>query len=327
MNDPTSGGPSGPSQPSEQPDSPSGVPQCYRHSGRETYIKCQRCERPICPDCMREAAVGFQCPDCVSRGAKETRSGQNAYGGKRSADPRLTTFVLIGLNALVWLVITATGGRNSELAQRIMLSPQGRCLAEDGAGWFPGIDNAAVCATVSDTTWSPSVADGAWWQILTSGFAHIEIIHILLNMVGLYFVGPVIEQAIGRARFLGVYFASLLAGSAAVLWLADPQSSTLGASGALWGLIGAMLLLAWRVGGDVRQLLILLAVNTVFTFSFPGISWQGHFGGLLGGLLAVAILVFAPQGPQRSRWQLIGFVVLAAVLAATLFVRVLVLTG
>ncbi|WP_110240642.1 rhomboid family intramembrane serine protease [Nocardioides gilvus] len=276
---------------------------------------------------MRDASVGFQCPDCVARGAKETRSGQNAYGGKRSADPRLTTFVLIGLNALVWLAITLTGGRSSALAEKLMLSPAGRCVADDGAGWFPGVDTAALCATVPDAVWASSVADGAWWQVLTSGFTHLEIIHIALNMIGLWFVGPVIEQAIGRIRFLGVYFLSLFAGSASVLWLADPQSSTLGASGALWGLIGAMLLLAWRVGGNVRQLLILLAVNAVFTFTFPGISWQGHFGGLAGGLLAVAVVIYAPKGPHRSRWQVVGFVGLGVLIAVALAVRTLILVG
>lgn len=327
MNDSASDDPRGPSRPSEPSGSPSGVPQCYRHSGRETYIKCQRCDRPICPDCMRDASVGFQCPDCVARGAKETRSGQNAYGGKRSADPRLTTFFLIGINALVWLAITATGGRSSWLAEKLMLSPAGRCLSGDGSGWYPQVDESTVCATVPDAVWMSNVADGAWWQMVTSGFAHIEIWHLALNLVGLWIVGPVIEQAVGRIRFVGVYFVSLFAGSAAVLWLADPQSSTLGASGALWGLIGAMLLLAWRVGGNVRQLLILLGINVVFTFSFPGISWQGHFGGLLGGLLAVAVVVFAPKGPQRARWQALGFVALGVVLVVALAVRTLLLTS
>src|SRR5690606_7893726 len=219
------------------------------------------------------------------------------------------------------------GGRASSLAEKVMLSPAGRCLADGGVQWYRGVDTASLCSTLDGATRSSSVTDGARWQMLTSGFTHVEVLHIAVNMIGLWFVGPVIEQAIGRIRFLGVYFVSLFVGSASVLWLADPLSSTLGASGALWGLFGAMLLLAWRVGGNVRQLLILLAVNAVFTFTFPGISWQGHFGGLVGGLLAVAVVIYAPKGPQRGRVQVAGFVVLSVLTVVALAVRTMLLAA
>src|SRR5690606_13491111 len=124
-----------------------GGPECYRHPGRETWIRCQRCDRPICPDCMRDANVGFQCPECVSRGAKETRSGRATYGGARSGDPRITSMVLIGLNALVWLAIQATGGSSSWLISKLALMPVGKCMVEDGGGaFYPMVSSAAGCA-------------------------------------------------------------------------------------------------------------------------------------------------------------------------------------
>ena len=119
-------------QPSEGP-AATGVPTCYRHPGRETWIRCQRCDRPICPDCMRDAAVGFQCPDCVKEAAKGSRQNRALYGGERSADPRLTSYVLIAINALVWLAITATGGSGSRLTALLALSPRGRCELTDGS--------------------------------------------------------------------------------------------------------------------------------------------------------------------------------------------------
>ena len=148
----------------------------------------------------------------------------------------------------------------------------------------------------------PGVADGAYWQLLTSAFTHVEVWHIGFNMLALWVLGPQLELAIGRSRFLALYLLSALAGSALVYWLADPAGSTLGASGAVFGLMGALLVLAVKVRGDVRGILTWVGINAVITFLFPNISWQGHLGGFLGGVLIAALLVYAPR-QRRTAWQ------------------------
>ena len=297
---------------------PPGVPTCYRHPDRETYVRCQRCEKPICPDCMRDAAVGFQCPDCIKEGARTTRQGQAAYGGRRSADPRLTSIVLVALNGLVWVAILATGWTKSTLTDRVALLPTGTCGSQDDPGsFYPGFDSDGRCAQIPDGQWFPGVADGAYWQLVTSMFTHVEIWHIAFNMLVLYFLGPQIEGVLGRARFLALYLVSGLAGSVCVYWLAGEDTSTLGASGAVFGLLGALLVIAYKVRGNVQSILTWLGINAVFTFLFPGISWQGHLGGFLGGVVVTAIIVYAPKDRRRVL-QVAGItLVVAALLAAT----------
>jgi hypothetical protein len=152
---------------------PEAPPTCYRHPDRETWIRCQRCERPICPDCMRSASVGFHCPSCVKEGTRSVRQARTPYGGELVADPRITTFVLIGLNALVWLMIVATGGRTSAVVDKLALLPDSALSRQP--------DGAVVLVQ--------GVAQGAWWQIVTSIFTHVEPLHIGFNMLALYFLG------------------------------------------------------------------------------------------------------------------------------------------
>ena len=156
--------------------------------------------------------------------------------------------------------------------------------------------------TAQGQTWVPGVADGAYWQLLTSAFTHIEVWHIGFNMLALWVLGPQLEMAVGRVRFLALYLLSALAGSTLVYWLADPAGSTIGASGAVFGLMGALLVLAVKVRGDVRGILTWVGINAVITFLFPNISWQGHLGGFLGGALIAAMLVYAPR-KRRTAWQ------------------------
>jgi membrane associated rhomboid family serine protease len=268
---------------------------------------------------MRDSAVGFQCPECVKEGARATRSGRTAYGGLRPGNAGITSMVLIGLNALVWLAITASGGAGSKLVQWLSLIPVGRCeSAASPSSYYPSVTSEAVCRTVpgGDGRWYPGVADGAYWQLVTSMFTHVEIWHIGFNMLALWILGPQLELAIGRLRFLALYLLSGLAGSALVYWAGPQNQSTLGASGAIFGLMGALLVLAFRVRGNVQQILIWIAINAVFTFSVRNISWQGHVGGFVGGLVIAGILVYAPRR-NRSTAQLVGLaVVLVAVLAA-----------
>lgn len=300
-------------------DSAPPAPQCYRHAGRETHISCQRCSRPICPDCMRDAAVGFQCPDCVKSGARETRSGRTAFGGARVANPGLTSGILIALNAAVWLLITVTGGAASPWVYRLSLIPVGRC--GEGGGYYPGATEQS-CATAPLATWFPGVADGAYWQLVTTMFTHEWPLHIAFNMLALWALGPQLEQALGRLRFLAVYLLSGLGGSLLVFWFSPSTVPTLGASGAIFGLMGALLVMALKVRGDVQQLLVWIGVNVAITVLGRGfISWQAHLGGFVGGVLLMALLAFAPKGPGRDRWQFAGLAAYVVVLVALLAVR------
>ena len=297
-----------------------GVPTCYRHPDRETWIRCQRCDKPICPDCMRDAAVGFHCPDCVKAANKGSRQNKAMYGGERSTDPRLTSYVLIGLNALVWLAITATGGGSSRLASLFSLSPTGRCELTDGSGrYYPDVMSQATCSTLPITEWHAGVADGAWWQLVSSMFTHVDVWHIGLNMMALYILGPALERIMGRTRFLVVYLVGGLAGSVMVLWLSDPGGSTLGASGAIYALLGGLLVTFRKARLDTSWLMQNLALGVVITVvGWRYISWQGHLGGLIGGLVAAAIIAYAPRS-SRSVVQWSGLAILMGVL--------LVLTG
>ena len=294
---------------------PDGVPTCYRHPAREAYIRCQRCEKSICPDCMRDAAVGFQCPDCIKEASKGSRQNRALYGGQRSADPRLTSYVLIGLNLLVWAAILATGARASRLTDLLALRPGGRCDLNDG--YVYDVPEAAC----RGGTFLPGVGDGAWWQVVTSAFTHVELWHIAGNLLAIYILGPALEGVIGRTRFVAVYLAGALGGSVAVLWLANPLSSTVGASGAIFGLLGALLVTATKARVDrqwIVQNLMLGVLITVIGWRF--ISWQGHLGGLLGGAAAAAIIAFAPR-TRRSLVQWVGLALLAVVLLALALLR------
>lgn len=278
-----------------------GGPTCYRHPGRETWIRCQRCDRPICPDCMRDAAVGFQCPSCISEGARSTRSGRTAYGGLRPGNASITSMVIIGINAAVWLAILVTGGSTSRLIDVLSLRPQGLCAVGPR-----GYDiSQAACAANPGSQWLPGVNDGAYWQLVTSMFAHVAVLHIAFNMLALWFLGPQLELAVGRLRFIALYLLSGLSGSVFVYWLTPEFTSTLGASGAVFGLMGALLVLALKVGGQVQQLLMWIGLNAVFTLFGPHISWQGHLGGFLGGIVIAAVLVWSPR-PRRALWQSLG---------------------
>ena len=308
MTQPTSGDPA------------AGVPTCYRHAGRATWIRCQRCERPICPDCMRDAAVGFQCPSCIAEGARTTRSIQAPYGGSRSGNPALTSMVLIAINVVVWLAIQVTGRSSSVLVDRLGLRANGACAPGDG---FLYDINRAACDAVGGQL-LVGVADGAWWQVVTCQFTHVQLWHIAGNMLALYVLGPQLEAVFGRVRFLAIYLLSGLAGSVTVLWLSPEIGLTVGASGAIYGLFGALFVVAHKVGGDLRSLFALLAINVFITFAVPNISWQGHLGGLAGGALIAALLVYAPR-ERRALVQWAGMAVLTVSLLALATVRTLAL--
>lgn len=267
------------------------MPTCYRHPGRETYISCQRCARPICPDCMRDASVGFQCPSCVAEGAKTTRSGRTAYGGLRPSNASTTSGVLIGINVAVWLAILVSGGNSSRLLEWLVLRPSAICGLVNGSSLSPH----GMC-TAEGGLYYPGVADGAPWQLLTSLVTHVELLHIGFNMLALWVLGPQLEIAVGRARFLALYLLSGLAGSVLVYFASPQYQATLGASGAIFGLLGALLVVVIKVRGDVRSVLLWIGVNAAFTvFGGASISWQGHLGGFLGGVVIGVAIAYAPR--------------------------------
>ncbi|RNL75521.1 rhomboid family intramembrane serine protease [Nocardioides marmorisolisilvae] len=248
---------------------------------------------------MNSAAVGFQCPSCVKEGAKSVRTARLPYGGIRVGNPTLITSILLGVNIVIWLAIQAAGGGNSVLASKLALVPN----------WGLRSPGVGETAEVVD-----GVAHGAWWQLITADFTHIEVWHIALNMMALYLFGPALEQILGRLRFLTLYLVSGLTGSAAVMLFSNAHGGTVGASGALFGVLGAMAVVAYKTGGDYQGLLSLLAINLLITFTVPSISWQGHLGGLVGGTLVGIAMVYAP----KARRTLVQFTVAGAVLALSI---------
>ncbi|MEU6418462.1 rhomboid family intramembrane serine protease [Streptomyces spiralis] len=268
------------------------VPTCYRHPDRETGVRCTRCERPICPECMVDASVGFQCPDCV-RAASGTGHAPQASrprtiaGGSVAADPRLITKLLIGINLAAFLVQLSLGDRFTNRFELI------------GQAYIPllgGIEG---------------VADGQYYRLLTAMFLHGGYIHILFNMLSLWWIGGPLEAALGRARYLALYFVSGLAGSALTYLVAAPNQPSLGASGAIFGLFGATAVLMRRLNYDMRPVIALLVVNLIITFGWASIAWQAHIGGLVAGVIVGYAMVHAP----RERRALVQYGTCALVLA------------
>ncbi len=281
---------------------------CYRHPDRETGIRCTRCERPICPDCMIQASVGFQCPECVRGGGGTGHSAQASRprtlaGGFATNDPRLVTKILIGLNVAVFILVHVVGYRLTN--QLTML------------GEFPR-------SPVFPPT--QGVAAGEWYRLITSVFLHWQPWHIILNMLALWFLGGPLESALGRLRFTALYLLSGLGGSALSYLIATPDQPSLGASGAIFGLFGATAVLVRRLRYDMRPIVILLVINLVFTFTWSNIAWQAHIGGLAVGAGIAYAMVHAP----RERRTLVQSAACAAALAAIVVscvLRTVALTG
>jgi membrane associated rhomboid family serine protease len=272
---------------------------CYRHPDRETGVSCSECGRGICPDCMVFAPVGIRCPDHagVAQGAARVTTGvrRAAYEGGGA----LVTKTLIGLNVLVFFI---------NLAQGSTLSRVSGSLFENGALYI-------------GSPFTSGLADGEWWRLITSAFLHGSLIHLGLNMLVLWIVGIPVEQAIGRGRFLALYIVSGLAGSAGAL-LFSPSAVTVGASGAIYGILGAALVLESQgshvLGGQAFGLIVF---NLVLTFAIPNISIGGHLGGLAGGALAMlALSRFGRTHAIYGRPGLIGVAGLIAVGLASVLV-------
>ncbi|MFT4265059.1 MAG: rhomboid family intramembrane serine protease [Nocardioides sp.] len=270
---------------------------------------------------MNSASVGFQCPECVREGNKGVRQVRTSYGG---LVPRglSVALVLVGLNVVVWLVIQATGGDSSWVVEWLSLLPKGRCDVE--GGYYSGMSGAS-CSTVGD--WIPGVADGAIWRMVTSVFTQVEPLHLFLNVLNIWILGPQLEAVFGRARFLAVYAVAGLAGSVTVLWLGPEYGDTIGASGAVFGLLGALLVVVLRSRQPPQGMLIWIVLSMGYSFAVPNISWQGHLGGLVGGFLVAAAFAWAPRGARRRLVQWGAVAAVVVVIALLTVVRIVDLSG
>ncbi|GJF34237.1 rhomboid family intramembrane serine protease [Kitasatospora sp. NE20-6] len=286
---------------------------CFRHTDRESYIRCSRCDRYACPDCRHEASVGYQCVECVKGAARAARPTVTRFGGRTVTRPVLT-WALIALNVLLYLAEVARPG----IVDRFSALGQG-VVGPDG-GFY----------TV-DTPYLPTgyhavgVAHGEWYRLITSAFLHLPptegvfgIAHILVNMYGLWLLGRFLEGRLGRLRFLGLYLVSALGGSV-FQYLLAPERSAVGASGAVFGLVAGYAVTARRTRHDPLDSGRLLGGSLVWLVVSAGFtSWQGHLGGLAAGAAVGAVLAFALARPARLRGgvQAAGTVAVAAVLVA-----------
>lgn len=260
---------------------------CYRHPGVKTGLTCQRCGRPICGECAREADVGFQCPECrIStinnyqwRQKSTSRTTQpltrrNLAGRMYAANSRPSfatspvTFILIGITTVIFLV---------QLAAKTATGTD--VLAQWGS--FVGALSLA----------QP-------WRILTSAFLHAGFGHLIFNMLALYLFGQVLEVALGKARFLGLYLSAAVFGALGPMLMAivNPSAgltASLGASGAIFGLFGALFLVQRHIGASTMPLVILLVINFAYAFFVPNIAWEAHLAGLIGGAIMMKIYMVA----------------------------------
>ena len=238
---------------------------CYRHPDRPAGVRCQRCDRPICPACMNSAAVGFQCPSCFNEGVRSVPRTRTSLGGIQRGNLQVISMTMLALNVLVFIAVR-TG------SQRV----------------------------VNDLVLVPVLVDTEPWRLLTSAFTHVQIFHIFSNLFMLWQLGPPLEQMLGRLRFAVLYLLSALGGGVAVWMLGAPGSATLGASGAVLGLVGALLVISRARGLDVTWILGYVAITAVISFIVPNISWEGHLGGFVTGA-AVAWLFLQDTKRRQNK--------------------------
>jgi membrane associated rhomboid family serine protease len=273
-------------------------PACYRHPDRETWVSCVRCGRHACPDCLRSAAVGQQCVDCVHEGGRTVRRPSTVFGGQPSRTA-VVTYTLIGLNVALFLV---------ELA-RPSISYDWELL-----GYAPFTAGGPI----------QGVAAGQWYRLLTSAFlpptGNLGFLDIAFNMWALFVVGPALEQLLGRGRFLTLYLLSALGGGVAYFLLAPSNAGALGASGAIYGLFGAWFVVSRRLQLDTRGILVLIGINLVLSFTISEIAWQDHIGGLITGVLVTAAFAYAPR-KNRLLYQAAAAVAVFGVLVVITVLR------
>lgn len=260
---------------------------CYRHPDRETAVSCSSCGRPICPDCMTPTPVGMRCPECASQRTKVVRTPTGTPGFESTP----ATYILIAINVIAFLIEIGTGSG--------------------------GLFNGQISNFTADfSLFGPAVVEGEWYRLVTSGFLHAGILHIGFNMFLLLVLGRLLEPALGTPRFLALYFASLLAGSCGAL-VVDPNVHTIGASGAVFGLAGAVFIIARGRGMDALagEIGFLIVFNLVWSFVVPHISVGGHIGGLIGGAICALAIVAGERGMLGRNRLPLEFAAMVAVAA------------
>jgi membrane associated rhomboid family serine protease len=292
------------------PPPPTGVPEyCYRHPNVETGVHCTRCGRPICPECMIPAPVGHQCPECVAEARREFRQGP----GRRIAAANIrrrasATTVLLALIGGVFLLEVATGGSGS-----LSTGPSGLKLINLGASiGLAQLPNGDVVG----------IATGQYWRLVSVMFLHAGILHIAFNAYALWIFGTVVEQELGRLRFLLIFFATGIVASAASYAFGPPFVVGVGASGAIFGIFGAFVAYNYRrrhlaiAAARLRSAVMIVVINMVLAFSIQGIDWRAHVGGFIAGLFAG----FAAEGvgtrANRQTILVVGFLGLLVVAVA-----------
>ncbi|HSS04041.1 MAG TPA: rhomboid family intramembrane serine protease [Solirubrobacterales bacterium] len=257
---------------------------CYRHPNRETRVSCSNCGRPICPDCMTPTPVGMRCPECARERTKVTRGAGEASLFARAP----ATFILIAANVAVFFAEIATG-----------------------SGGFGEITSSLI---PEFGLFGPSVASGEWYRLLTSAFLHASLFHIAGNMILLFFLGRILEPGIGTPRFVMLYFVSLFAGSFGALLL-SPDSLSIGASGAVFGVLAATFVIARGRGVDAlaSSVGVLILLNLAFSLGVPGISIGAHLGGLAGGVICALFILGGERGMLGERHLPMELLAMAAI--------------
>jgi membrane associated rhomboid family serine protease len=283
-------------------------PTCFRHPDRETWVSCVRCGRHACPDCLREAAVGQQCVECVRGADQGTRRARTAFGGRPVATAAVT-WTLVGINVLLFLV---------ELAMPNLANDWGLL------GYAPFSNGGPV----------QGIAAGQWYRLITSAFlppatglGGLGFLDILFNMWALVVVGPSLEHLLGRVRFLTVYLLSAIGGGVAFFLLGPSNVFALGASGAIFGLFGAYFVVARKLHLDVRGIVTIIAINLAFSLFYRStIAWQDHVGGLIVGVVTAAAFAYAPR-KNRTAVQVGAAIAILAILVVLVIFRTHALTS
>ncbi|MFC4224375.1 rhomboid family intramembrane serine protease [Lysinibacter cavernae] len=277
---------------------------CYRHPSRQSFVLCQRCGRTICTDCQTQAPVGVICPECLKQGQPKQRPVSQRVGRVLASDKPVITYGIIAICAVVYLFQWLTGGL---VTQALWYAP----LYSLPGDTFP--------AGVAQFGFEP-------WRMITSMFAHSTgfLLHIVFNMYTLWIFGRMLESFLGKLRFAALYLVAGFAGSVMVLlsgymnidYLRTP---VVGASGAIFGLMGAFLIVQRKLGSNVTQLLVLLAINFGISF-MPGtnIAWQAHVGGFIGGVV-IGLIYLNTRKPSQKWLQLGLMIAWSAVLIALSF--------
>jgi membrane associated rhomboid family serine protease len=267
---------------------------CYRHPDRVTGLSCSECGRPICTECMTMAPVGIRCPDHSGKAQGVQRVTKGVRRAAFEGTGAKVTKALIGINVAVYVAELATGG---------------------------GVNGTGSTIYLKGVLFGPLLEQGEWWRLVTAAFLHYGPIHLILNMVALYWFGSLLEERIGSGRYLLLYLVSGLAGSAgSLLWSNGFQTPTVGASGAIFGILGAGLVLErqrdYVFGGSALGVIV---INFVFTFSISGISKGGHIGGLVGGILcALGLTRFGRGHAAYGRPGVLGLATIAIVGVASI---------